>query len=235
MTSTRDLLEELKDIADGLRQDEIWLKRKHPDDRTLTTLEKINSDSGEAIDYLADPNSTPDANARDRQEFLEFLYSQLDSALDIGIDRGISDRIYELNKRKNYAPFSDRFHQGLYLLYIRNLSQREIAVELGISSQSKVSRVFSPKLLLAQVRFRTLEKLLDLLIQKAEDLGLTRIPPDNNYLSNLVKQLETFADTEVFERASVEVMAGSNRSLESVYAEKLTRYLEARMGGNKND
>lgn len=235
MTSTRDLLEELKEIADLLRQNEIWLKRKHPDDRTLTTLEKINPESGEAIDYLADPNSTPDANARDRQELLEFLYAQLDSALDIGIERGIGDRITELKKRKNYAPLADRFLECFYLLYIRNIPQRKIAIEFGISSQSKVSRIFSPKLLLAQVRFRTLEKLLDLLIQKAEGLGLTRIPPDNNYLSNLVKQLEMFADAEVFERASVEFQAGIGRSLTSVYARKLTRYLEAQMGGKQND
>ena len=235
MNSTRDLLGELKDIADRLRQTEIWLQRKHPDDRTLTTLEKINPESGEEIDYLADPNSTPDANARDRQAFLEFLYAQLDSTLDFGIDRGIGDRISELKRSKRYAEFAEQFHQGLYLLYVRNLSQRQIAVEFGISSQSKVSRIFSPKLLLAQVRFRTLEKLLDLLVQKAEELGLTRIPPDKNYLSNLVKQLETFADAEVFGRASVELMAGSNRSLGSVYAEKLTHYLEARMGGETND
>lgn len=225
MNSTRDLLEELKAIADRLRQDEIWLQRKHPDDRTLAALTKVDPDSGGEIDYLVDPRSTPDPQDRDRQEFLEFLYSQLDAALDAGIELGIADRVAELTKSKHYAPFAPQFRQGLHLLYVRNLSQREITVELGISSQSKVSRIFSPKLLLAQVRFRTLEKLLDLLIQKAENLGLTRIPPDKNYLSHLVEQLELFVDSEVFDRALVEVMAGNNRSLESPYAEKLCHYL----------
>lgn len=222
--STKELLKTLKEIAEVLRQSEIWKRRKHPS-KSQTVPMEIETESGDAIEYIDDFKSTLDPSRQEEQELLKFLYEQLQFALESGIREGIEDRTIELSQSRSYAPFANQFMRGLCLLYVRNLPQKQIARELEISTQSKVSRIFSPKALLLQVRFRTLEKLIEIVLQKARDLGLTRIPPDPHYLSHLVCQLENFIDAEIFNEATSEVMAGSNRSLNSIYARQLRSIL----------
>lgn len=219
--SPQSLIDALKKIADGLRQDEIWKRRNHPGDRQLNPLEGNDPETGDSLEYLTDPNSTVDSSQQEQRELLEFIYQQLTLALHSGIEEGIDDRTLELSQSRSYAPFAADFTRGLRLLYVQNLSQRQIAPELGISNQSKVSRIFSPKALLFQVRFRTVDRLVRIVLDKARDLGLTRIPPEKHYLSNLVRQLEDFVDAEIFDEATSEVMAGTNRSLNSFYAKEL--------------
>ena len=223
--SPQSLIDALKKIADGLRQDEIWKRRNHPGDRQLNPLEGNDPETGDSLEYLTDPNSTVDSSQQEQRELLEFIYQQLTSALHSGIEEGIDDRTLELSQSRSYAPLAADFTRGLRLLYVQNLSQRQIALELGISNQSKVSRIFSPKALLFQVRFRTVDRLVRIVLDKARDLGLTRIPPEKYYLSNLVRQLEDFVDAEIFDEATSEIMAGKSRSLNSIYAIELRNFL----------
>jgi hypothetical protein len=90
-----------------------------------------------------------------------------------------------------------------------------------------VARVLAPKDLINQVRFRTLEKLLDIILAKANEMGLTAIPPRPDYLSNLMRQLEVLVDSEIFDEARQELQnPGKDRSFDSLYATELRLFLQ---------
>jgi hypothetical protein len=70
------------------------------------------------------------------------------------------------------------------------------------------------------------QQLLDSILKKASEKGLTKIPPEPDYLKTLAEQIEAFADREVFQEAAAEIKTGKNRSLDSLYAQKLRQYFE---------
>jgi hypothetical protein len=70
------------------------------------------------------------------------------------------------------------------------------------------------------------QQVLDKTLEKAQDLGLTKIPPEPDYLKTLVEQIEAFVDVEVFKEAAEEIRAGKNRSMNSLYAQQLRLYFE---------
>ena len=228
------LFEELKQIADRLRQAEIWSKTKNPSSKQIVPLETDSEDALDLLDSIIDETTIFDADCQEQQELLAFLYEQLATALKLGIQSGIEDRTIELSRSKGYKTFASNYTIGLSLMYIQNLSQTQIAKEFDLpeSAQSTVSRVFKPKKLLVQIRFRTIEKLLDRVLSKAQALGLTRLPPDKHYLSNLVCQLEVFVDSEVFDAATSEIMTQKNQSKTSIYACELRDYLSRQSSGN---
>ncbi len=232
--TTRILFDELKQIADRLRQAEIWSKTKNPSSKQIVPLETDSEDALDLLDSIIDETTIFDADCQEQQELLAFLYEQLATALKLGIQSGIEDRTIELSRSKGYKTFASNYTIGLSLMYIQNLSQTQIAKEFDLpeSAQSTVSRVFKPKKLLVQIRFRTIEKLLDRVLSKAQALGLTRLPPDKHYLSNLVCQLEVFVDSEVFDAATSEIMTQKNQSKTSIYACELRDYLSRQSSGN---
>ena len=84
----------------------------------------------------------------------------------------------------------------------------------------------NPGDLLNQVRTLTVQQLLEEILEKAQSMGLTKIPPQPEYLHNLSEEIEAFADAEVFQPAVAEIKAGKNRSLDSLYAQQLRNYLK---------
>jgi hypothetical protein len=75
-----------------------------------------------------------------------------------------------------------------------------------------------------------MQHLLDQMLERASKMGLTQIPPKPNYLKELIEQIEAFADAEIFQKAAKEIRTGKNRSMQSLYAQQLRRYL-----GDDND
>lgn len=219
INSPSELRRKLERIAIFVRQDRISREMGYPENRI--PLVKTNSDTGEdmVID-IPDPNSSLDS---EEEDILDFIRNQLTEALMWGIEQRISDRIAELSRSRNYGAYASLYTLGLQLLYCRGISQRQIAQELGMTNQSQVSRVLQPNELLSQVRFRTLDRLLNEILERARELGLTEIPPQLNYLSNLKQQLEVFVDEEIFDNAAAELNA---RQRNSTYAQLFCEYLD---------
>ena len=111
-------------------------------------------------------------------------------------------------KSKRYAPLASQFTVGLQLYYCQGESLREIAPQLGMTSWDRARRVLNPGGLLSKVRTLCLQKLLDSILEKASEKGLTEIPPKIEYLKVLGEQVEAFADREVFQEAAAEIRSG---------------------------
>ncbi len=221
INSTSELKSKLERIAVFVRQERISREMGYP--RNIIPLVVSDPDTGEDIERdIPDPNSSLDS---EEEDILDFIRNQLTEALMWGIEQGICDRIAELNKSRNYAIYASLYTLGLQLLYCRGMSQRQIAQELGMTNQSQVSRVLNPSELLRKVRFRTLDRLLSSILEQASQLGLTEIPPQANYLSNLVQQLEVFVDGEIFDNAAAELNARSQQR-NSTYAQLFCKYLD---------
>jgi len=196
-------------------------------------LEKIAAErrhlqaTGEEIsEGVPDGRVANNLETLEQSELQEFLQQQSITALNWGIEQGIKDRLAYLQQSKRRAVVAPKLIPGLRLLYCQGLSQSQIVQELEMSNQAQVSRLLNPKELVTQIRFRTLDKLLNTLLEKARELGLTNILPESDYLSNLVRQLEAFVDKNFFEEAQTEIQTGRNRKLNSIYAQCLRRYLE---------
>lgn len=212
-STTADVMKALKRVTIQLRQYDIWsyrepLEIQEPDTRNYV----VRSD----LPY----NSLSETNIEE-QEFLQFLHQQLQLALVSGLEQEIEASIAKLQKSKRYAPLASQFTVGLQLYYCQNKSLKEIAPQLGMTSWDQARRVLNPGELLSKVRTACLQKLLDSILKKASEKGLTEIPPKIEYLKVLGEQVEAFTDREVFQEAVAEIKSGKNRSLDSLYARHL--------------
>jgi len=174
---------------------------------------------------VVDPNR---ADLQEQSEMSSFLRENLIVALEQAIQLGIRDRLNELNSSRR-QQHAHKYIPGLRLMYCEGLTQQEIATDklAGFANKSQVAKVLEPMKLISQIRFRTLEKLLDMILVRAEKMGLTSLPPQENYLSSLVRHLEKYVDDKIFTDAISELRAGgANHALNSVYASYLCRYIQ---------
>lgn len=218
INTPNELLKALKQVAKQLRQYDIWQSRE--------PLEVQNLETGSyelRVDLPADSFNELDP---EEQEFLELLHHQLSIALANAIEQVIQTQVAQLEKSKRYAPFASSFTSGLRLYYCEGLSLREIGPHLGMSSWDQTRRILNPGELLSKVRILTVQQLLKPILEKAQSKGLTSTPPEPSYLKTLAEQIEVFVDAEIFAEAASEIKAGKNRSMDSVYAQQLKRYLE---------
>lgn len=224
ISSSARLLKELQKIAQELQEIDLWMSQGSPE---MENLEQQNSETGKTIlrrDLPVTLSNNPEAI--EYESILNFLRDKQDYALEYGVQQGIEDRLKNLQKgrRKIHAL---KFLPGLKLIYCEGASQRLVCEKLNFPNQSLVARIFAPKDLVYQIRFRTIEKLLDLILVKAEELGLTSLPPKQNYLSNLMDNIELLVDTEIFEVAIQELQnPNKDRIFNSLYAQKLRQYLK---------
>jgi hypothetical protein len=213
-----ELLAALKQLATHLRQCDIWACREpielyNTETQTYTTRSDLPSESLNLIEI-------------ERQELRVFIKSQSTQALIEAIAQGIQNRFRTLEKSKNYAPLAEKFLPGLELYYSQGLSLRETVPKLGLTNWDRARRLLNPGELLNQVRSLYIKYLLDKMLERAGKMGLTQIPPTPNYLKELIEQIEAFADAEIFTEAAAEIKTGKNRSLQSLYAKQIRRYLE---------
>lgn len=213
-----ELLKALKQVAKQLRQYDIWQSRE--------PLEVQNLDTGSydlRVDLPSDSLNELDA---EEQEFLEFLHQQLSITLVNAIEQTVQSQITQLQKSKRYAPFTACFIPGLRLYYCEGLSLKDIGQQLGMSSWDQTRRILNPGELLSKARMLTVQQLLELILEKAQSQGFVSMPPEPSYLKTLAEQIEVFVDAEIFAEAASEIKAGKNRSMDSVYAQQLKRYIE---------
>ncbi|MBW4635177.1 MAG: hypothetical protein KME30_25770 [Iphinoe sp. HA4291-MV1] len=221
--STVELMNELKQVVTQLRHYDIWSYRE--------ALEIYDPNTG-GYNFRADlPANNLNEVDIEQQEILDFLYEQLSLALTDAIEQEISDRISILTKSKNYAIFVQQFLPGLQLYYDHSLSLKDIAPQLGMTSWDQARRVLNPGELLSKVRTLTVQQLLDSVLRKAREKGLTKIPPEPDYLKTLAEYIEAFADDEIFREAAEEIRAGKSRSMDSLYALQLRKYIKQRTQG----
>jgi hypothetical protein len=213
------LMKELRNIASQLRKYDVW---------SLTEpLDRYDFESGKYQSRRDLPVSYLDEADLEKQELSEFLYQNLEVVLSDVIQQEVEDNVNKLRKSKKYAPFADKYIQGLQLYYCQTMSLKEIVPELGMTSWDQARRIINPGELLEKVRMRTVERMLGSILQKAAEKGLTQIPPSANYLKTLMEQIEVYVDAEVFQAAAEEIRTGKNRKMTSIYAEKLRGYIQA--------
>ena len=219
--SSEQLNHELKRIAKLLRQYDVWHRSGAP---LAEPLEGAHPDS-EGYRELPDLKTANTLDQVALQEMKAFCRQQLVDCLDWAIQQGLEEHIQNLSQRRNYSSLASKVIPALQLLYCQGKSQGEIATDLGMNNQTQVSRILNLKTLLSQVRLRTVTKFLQALLDQVDDLDSTRLSTDPDYSSNIMHQLESFVDTEVFQAAAAEIRTSKNRSLESMYAQRLRRYI----------
>ncbi|MCU0532515.1 MAG: hypothetical protein MUD14_01210 [Hydrococcus sp. Prado102] len=217
--STGELLKFLKQIAIQLRQYDIWSYRE-----SLETYDPETGNYSPRADLPKDFSN--EADELEGRELLIFLQDSLKIALDSAIAQALNTQVENLTKSKNYAIFAPQFIPGLRLYYGQGMSLAEIAPQLGMSNWDRARRILNPGDLLQKIRMLTVQQLLDTILEKAKEMGLTKIPPEPDYLKTVSEQIEVFIDREIFQEAAAEIRAGKNRSLDSLYAKKLLSHLD---------
>lgn len=221
--STSSLLNQLKRLAQVLRQEDIWGRRGFP---VVEPLETTDPDTGEtSVKDVPDDTITSEPEAGERLELQQFCYEQLLHSLDQGIRQAIGDRVHSLKQRPRYKQLAHQVKPALRLLYLEGKSQGQIASMLGMTNQSQVSRILNPKELLVSIRQRTLEALLHRILEKVRELKIVDFPVSPDYFTNLMEQLDAFVDEQVFQAAAAEMNAGRDRSMESLFAQRLRQIL----------
>ncbi len=217
-----ELMSELRRVASQLRQYDLWSHRE--------PLELENPETGDRLirtDLPPDMSSQNNLEQHEQQELLDFFHEQLQLALVDSIQQEIGDRITYLKQSKGYAAFTEQLIPGLDLYYRQGIALKEIADLLNMSGWAQARRVLNLGELISCVRTSTIRRILTQMLKKAEQKGLTQLPPEPNYLENLTQQIEALADADVFQEAFEEIQAGKNRQMKSVYAQRLCNYLEA--------
>ncbi len=217
--SDRDLLKALGQVAQQLRQFDIWQAREPLEVKDMET-------GGYRLRVDMPTEDTFDESEIEEQDFLSFLSQQLAVTLDAAIEQAIQTKLAKLQKSKKYAPFSASYCLGLRRYYKEGISLKEIGEQIGTSSWDQTRRILNPGELLSQVRLLTAQQILAPILQKAQAKGLTAAPAEPSYLKTLMEQIEAFVDAKLFSAAASEIKAGKNRSLDSEYAQALVKHLD---------
>ncbi|MBE9008731.1 hypothetical protein IQ250_00685, partial [Pseudanabaenaceae cyanobacterium LEGE 13415] len=220
VNTPNELIQLLKQIAVQLKECDVWKSRE--------PLEIYQIDSASYITRSDLPHTAIDEFEIEQQELRAFIYQQLQTALVQAIDQELDARLERLQQSRRYVQLADQLIPGLQLYYGENKSLKEVAPLLGMTSWDQARRVLNPGDLLHQVRTRTLQHLLDLLLQEAQAKGFASSDPHPDYLTELALQIEAFADQEIFQAAVEEIKAGKQRSLKSSYAQQLRTCLTER-------
>ena len=218
VSTASELLNALKRVAAQLRQYDLWSSR--------VPLEVHDADTGRDRMRSDLPGNDADELDLEQQELLLFFHQQLDLALNAAIAKELRDRVAMLERSKKYAPLATQFIPGLRLYYGQGLSLKEIAPMLGMSSWDQARRVLHPGDLLSKVRALTVQRVLDRLLEQAQQKGFAQTPPEPNYLRTLAEQVEAIADQDIFQAAVEEMRVGQCRSFNSIYAQQLRVHLD---------
>ncbi len=219
-----ELIKELKQIALQLRKYDVWNSRE--------SLDVYDDESGTYVARRDLPSSSLNEADLEQQDFLKFLHQLLYTTLSQIIKQEVETNIQKLQKSKKYAPFAQKYIQGLHLYYELAMSLKEITPELEMTSWDQARRILNPGELLSKVRAKTVEQMLESILKKAADKGLTKIPPEANYLLILTEQIESYVDGEIFQQAAEEIRAGKNRTMNSAYAKEIRNYIQKSLQEN---
>lgn len=203
-----EMLSELERIAKILRQQSIWGQTGYPVTSSLDEIDDIK-------EYL----TTVDTANFEQLELREFFHQQLSECLNKTVIQVLEAYINKQSKSRGYGTNARLIKPILKLIYESGKSQTEIGEELGIS-QLKVSRLVNPTNLIISTRRKTLEMLLDILLEKAKQMGSLRLPLEPDYFDSLLQLLEEYLDKEIFHEALAELRTSRN-TMNSLYAQTL--------------
>lgn len=204
------LLEELKKIALQLRNCDIYNSTEYFDIYEAQNYTYISRN------YLY-TNGVSEVDI-EQQEVLQFLQQHLNLTLSEAIKQEIAGNIQRLQNSSRYQPFAEKYLRGLLLYYRDSMSLKEITPILEMTSWNQARRILNPGEMLSQVRVKTTKLMLESILQLAVEKGLTQIPPEVNYFNNLIEEIESYLDREIFQQANEENRTGRNRQMNSAYA-----------------
>ncbi|BAY85948.1 hypothetical protein NIES267_54540 [Calothrix parasitica NIES-267] len=219
------LIKELKQIAQQLRKYDIWNSRE--------SLDIYDDESSTYVTRRDLPNSSLDETDVEQQDFFKLFHQLLYMTLSQTIKQQVEANIQKLQKSKKYRPFATKYIQGLHLYYESAMSLKDIAPQLEMTSWDQARRILNPGELLSKVRAKTVEQMLESILKKAAEKGLTKIPPSANYLLTVTEQIESYVDGEIFQQAAEEIRAGRYRTMSSVYAKEIRSYIQECLEGGE--
>ncbi|NEN87424.1 MAG: hypothetical protein F6K48_00140 [Okeania sp. SIO3H1] len=188
-------------------------------------LEKLKTIAQFIQEQILNPTEiSPPSNASAME--LEFLDEHRDRAIMDAIEGVLSQRLQKLQKSPWYSEFAPHFLPMLRLIYCENKSQSEVAKQLNMNNQSQVSRILKLKQMLKQIREEVMEKMLQILLNKA-GLNSSQGVLDPNAFDSLIELLSRYLDETVFLEAVKENYTGRKyKKMTSLFAEKMRHHLK---------
>ncbi|NER28693.1 MAG: hypothetical protein F6J89_13925 [Symploca sp. SIO1C4] len=226
INSINKLMIELKRVAKLLQDYDIWSRRGSP---LAEALENLNPETGDYFESpkLIDNSQLGGLERIEQNELYGFLHWGMIEVLDQAIEQGLQKHIASVKKRPRYAPLAKKVISGFRLLYCQGMSLGKIAEALGMGNQSKASRVLEPRQLLSKIRSLSVEKFYRLLLDKFQGfIEQEELATNRDALNNLNQEIEFFLDDKIFEEAAAEISTSKNRSMNSLYAQRICCYLE---------
>lgn len=212
--STEYILTRLQDMAGKLRQYRIYVR---------CGTAQIDSIDDPEIRRQAENNPSPKSDSdqsEEQEEFLTFYQAAFLESLDLSLDRVISDRVTNLQRKK--PPTDRQFLEALHLFHCQGKAMGEIAAKIGFQAQYQVTRLLKLKEFRADVRQKMLYMLRDRILNQA------KIYVDPERLQSLDSQVEIALDekiSEVIQEATDEA-SNPNRSSKSRFAQRLCKQLK---------
>ncbi|RUS95301.1 hypothetical protein DSM106972_090770 [Dulcicalothrix desertica PCC 7102] len=221
--SVKELINNLKQIAEILRQD--WLYKKTGSTKTVS-IEVYNDSTN---NYFANPElpyyKDRDLEDIELEKFQKICKQLFDQTLDKVIAEVVQQRIEELRKSKAYNNFAQCYPEGLRLYYQENVSLGDISKKWKIE-WSKARRIFQLENFLDIVQYRTEEAFLE---QFLKLLNKSQIAPFDNEpenLKNIVESIREFVFSKAFKEAKAELLASKKQTKNSLFAQKIRIYLD---------
>ena len=209
------LLNQLKNIAQKYRKFSVSLDRSFLDQEAdINSLE---------IPYYDVPIEEK-FKEKEGLYLSETINNNLVNILQSNVNELVENRINKLKKSKSYSPYAAQYINFLKAFYQEGKSQNQIAKEIGIR-QEKLNRILSFKQLFQQVRQKTVEDLLNLILESLKEKNIISEAINNDYLINLTENIEQFVDQKIFIEAKAEMMNSKNRTMNSFYAKTFIDYL----------
>ncbi|NEO02771.1 MAG: hypothetical protein F6K50_47835 [Moorea sp. SIO3I7] len=156
----------------------------------------------------------------------DFLEQGLIEVLDHAIAQALAEHIASKEQSRRYACFASKVIPGFRFLYCEGKSLKEIATLLNMTNHSQASRVLAPGKLLNRVQYLTVENFFQLISTTTKGLALEKNATKLDYLSNLMQEVDAFLNTQFFQEAVAELSTSKTRSMTSLYAQRLCRYLD---------
>jgi len=219
MSSPEATLAQLQETAERLRQYRIYARGG-----ALATESLDQSEIQLEAERHQSSVSTNESDNQDEQtEFLRFYRQQFIDCLDQAIEQVTHARFNHLQSKDPQK--AQKFITALQLFHCQGRSMSEIAPLVEMKAQFDVSRLLKLRTFRADVRQQMLNKLQSLILEEAEAYS------NPEQIQNLEQQVEVALDeqvTNVISEAEREASIARNRSLNSLFTQRLCRYLDAR-------
>lgn len=206
--SPEQVLKELQNLAQLLRNERI--------------RNRIGSSRSEVLDSRR--NTTYSGNDEsDRSDFLTGYHRQFDTCLAGSVKQVIQERFSYWRGKK--VQKAQNFLQALYLFHCQGVSMGEIAAQLGLKDQPRVSRLLSLKNLRSDIGRHTLLCLRDRVLE------LAKFYANPEQLLELESRVQAVLNEEVsttIEAAKKEASTGSTHVMNSKLAKTICEYLDRR-------